>query len=383
MRRGALLPHSLTQLPTATHSLTDALHGGMATRTSTGSGSRQDWGRTIIQLSHARVNRALLKVRPGLAKYCWLQAELRPMRRLGIMLSFQRRFNGFYVVRRNREWRQMFFRLLEQHKAGSVSFGSTLRTLHEKTGRVEASFASKLVATIDPLQPVIDSVVLKNVGLRLPSAGTSRRLERTVELHDKLSTRYLDFLGTDAGQFVVARFDATVSEGWGHRREEARPGSLASARRGLVSRRGRSRIRRTPTAGHTTLLDAPSCPCSATGPSASFPRPFVSQRPTGEPQVSSFPASRAGPRGCHRRTARLPTRFARFQRFVTVPAFPRLPGPGASRFPSRQGCAGPLRSVKAEPATPNRGRNHRLHSPPKSSAILFTTYEGIKYAVPY
>ena len=44
---------------------------------------------------------------------------------------------------------------------------------------------------------------------------------------------------------------------------------------------------------------------------------------------------------------------------VTVPAFPRLPGPGASRFPSRQGCAGPLRSVKAEPATPNRGRNHR------------------------
>ena len=162
----------------------------------------------MIQLSHARVNRALLKVRPGLAKYCWLQAELR-QRDVSNNAEFQRRFNGFYVVRRNREWRQMFFRLLERRKAGAVSFGSTLRTLHEKTGRVEASFASKLVATIDPLQPVIDSVVLKNVGLRLPPAGTFRRLERTVELHDKLSTRYLDFLGTDAGQFVVARFDAT------------------------------------------------------------------------------------------------------------------------------------------------------------------------------
>ena len=161
-----------------------------------------------IQLRRDEVDRALRKVGPGLAKYCWLQAELR-QRDIANDAEFQRRFNGFYRVRRNHEWRQMFFRLLERSKAGPRSFDSTLRALQKQTGHVEASFASKLVATIDPLQPVIDAVVLKNVGLRLPAATASRRLERTVELHDALSTLYSDFLGTDSGQFVVARFDAT------------------------------------------------------------------------------------------------------------------------------------------------------------------------------
>ena len=65
-----------------------------------------------IQLSHAEINRALLKVGPGLAKYCWLQAELR-QRDVANDAEFQRRFNGFYIVRRNLKWRQVFFRQLE------------------------------------------------------------------------------------------------------------------------------------------------------------------------------------------------------------------------------------------------------------------------------
>src|SRR5439155_1069029 len=49
--------------------------------------------------------------------------------------------------------------LLERRKRQPASFGSVLRELHEATGRFEASFASKLVATIRPDTPVIDSVV--------------------------------------------------------------------------------------------------------------------------------------------------------------------------------------------------------------------------------
>jgi hypothetical protein len=45
--------------------------------------------------------------------------------------------------------------------------------LHRTTGRCEASFASKLSATIGPTMPVIDSVVLRNLNLRLPPSGSS------------------------------------------------------------------------------------------------------------------------------------------------------------------------------------------------------------------
>ena len=87
-----------------------------------------------IQLRRDEVDRALRKVGPGLAKYCWLQAELR-QRDIANDAEFQRRFNGFYRVRRNHEWRQMFFRLLERSKAGPGSFDSTLRALQKKTGQ--------------------------------------------------------------------------------------------------------------------------------------------------------------------------------------------------------------------------------------------------------
>ena len=158
-----------------------------------------------LNLTTTQVRAALPRVSVGLAKYEWLQKEL-PLRNVSSDGEYQKRFGGFYRVRRNSEWRTAFFRILERAKSSPVSFGEALRALHVATGRVEASFASKLVATLDPAQPVIDSVVFKNLGLKLPPAAASSRFAEIEALHRELRALYSDYLASEAGRELISRF---------------------------------------------------------------------------------------------------------------------------------------------------------------------------------
>lgn len=146
----------------------------------------------------------------------WLQNELL-VRDISNDTEYRKRFGGFYRVRRNVQWRDAFFQILERGKSAPMSFGEALRALHAETGKVEASFASKLVATLDPAQPVIDSVVFKNLGLKLPAAASVDRFSEIQNLHRRLSEIYSDYLASESGRNLVKRFresypDAEVTE---------------------------------------------------------------------------------------------------------------------------------------------------------------------------
>jgi hypothetical protein len=166
----------------------------------------------LIQLDKATIERALPLVSEGLEKYCRIQAALSSTD-VARDRAFQTSFNGFYRVRRNGDWQSAFYTLLEQEKSQHQSFGGVLRSLYAATGRVEASFSSKLAASIDPDKPVIDSVVLKNVGLRLSRTGTvEARLARVVELHDHLGQAFSAYLATDIGRHLIARFEQSYPD---------------------------------------------------------------------------------------------------------------------------------------------------------------------------
>lgn len=109
--------------------------------------------------------RLLSDRRPGpIAAYLQLRSEA-----LGLRVTdedaepFRRRFNGYYGVRRNASWRRCFYEQFEAAKPRQLPpdlmFDAVLRALAAETGRVEASFVSKLVATLNPTAPVIDSVI--------------------------------------------------------------------------------------------------------------------------------------------------------------------------------------------------------------------------------
>lgn len=75
------------------------------------------------------------------------------------------------------------------------------------TGRIEASFASKLVATLDPSKPVIDKFVLGNFELRLPTRTVANREERTIELYQQLCLKYCGFMKGPVGTMIRKMFD--------------------------------------------------------------------------------------------------------------------------------------------------------------------------------
>jgi hypothetical protein len=167
---------------------------------------------TVIHLDDAAIEKALRLAAAGLQRYCWLQAALATTD-VAHDREFQMRFNAFYRVRRNSTWQSAFYGLLQQNKSKRQSFADVLRALHAATGRAEASFASKLVASVDPDMPVIDAFVLKNLGLRLPRAGPiEMRLARMVELHDVIRQSFSDYLGSDMGRRLVARFQESYPD---------------------------------------------------------------------------------------------------------------------------------------------------------------------------
>ena len=161
----------------------------------------------MILLDQAGIEQALPRVLDGLRKYRWLQAALLETD-VTHDREFQSRFNGFYRVRRNADWRSVFYNILQEEKSEPRAFTEVLHELHGATGRIEASFASKLSATVDPSKPVIDSIILKNLSLRLPRYGTvPTRMVRIVELHDRLTQIFSDYLGTEMGRYLLTRFE--------------------------------------------------------------------------------------------------------------------------------------------------------------------------------
>jgi len=169
-----------------------------------------------IELTRAQIEEALPRIAPGLERYVWLQ-EHRDANDLRDDPMYRKRFNRFYRVRRGAKWQDEFYDLLERKKREAVSFEEILRALHGATARYEPSFASKLVATIRPEMPVIDSVVLRNVMLTLPRYNSRDRTARLERLHQTLVSWFNAFLATETGCYLVRRFreeypDAKIAE---------------------------------------------------------------------------------------------------------------------------------------------------------------------------
>ena len=112
--------------------------------------------------------------------------------------QFQEKYQEYYRLvidreddrcKRDQNWRRFYFSLLESEKGNrDVSFRTILEKLYRYNERcIEASFSSKIVATIRPELPVYDQYVAKNIGLDKPSCRDRLdRLEKWVDLYDHL-----------------------------------------------------------------------------------------------------------------------------------------------------------------------------------------------------
>ena len=127
--------------------------------------------------------------------------------------EFQRKYDAFYRVRRNEEWRKEYFRLMDVfHKRKTTAFGEILLRLYQTTGQIEASFASKMLATLDADMPIWDSNVLQVLKYKLSGKTPELKMSNAVVLYDKICSWYKTYLRTDHAKTLIDRFDAEFPE---------------------------------------------------------------------------------------------------------------------------------------------------------------------------
>jgi len=152
--------------------------------------------------------KTLPEIRNGVDKYLKIMGDLHK-RDVSNDTEFQKTFNGFYRMRqRTKEFYQAYFGYMETNKSSEIAFEDVLTFLYQQASRIEPSFSSKLLATVNPEMPVWDVNVLSNLSIQPPRYYHKNRLEATVNTYLVLELWYTKYLTTQNARDVINAFDA-------------------------------------------------------------------------------------------------------------------------------------------------------------------------------
>lgn len=127
--------------------------------------------------------------------------------------DFQRKFNYFYRVRKNKGWRDNYYEVFRKSKdkykreQGSITFQDILCGIHAFSKTFEASFASKMLATLCPDKPIWDKNVLSFLGLKPGDAASENRCKSIVETYGKIEDWYTKYLKTEDARANIDLFN--------------------------------------------------------------------------------------------------------------------------------------------------------------------------------
>ncbi len=139
--------------------------------------------------------------------------------------DFQRKFNGFCMIRRDKAWRKEFYGIFADlaKRRESVTLKNVLGRLDRrvekiKGPRLEFSFATKMLAFLRPEDsPIWDRWIMENVFPHLGCDvkplvhGSIRSREKAaLEIYDKLRKWYADALKSDWAKDAIRGFDQYI-----------------------------------------------------------------------------------------------------------------------------------------------------------------------------
>lgn len=124
-------------------------------------------------------------------------------------IDFQKEFNYFYKIRINGEWRNTYYSLFESFKKkDSVTFDEIIKELYKRTGWVEPSFASKMLASLNSNMPIWDSKVLARIGITASKKTGEDKVNETIYLYAKIVSWYDDVISnTETKTQYIEAFD--------------------------------------------------------------------------------------------------------------------------------------------------------------------------------
>ena len=167
----------------------------------------------LQKINPKKVIHQILLANFGLEKYAYIINHVNQVN-VAENREFQKKFNGFYRVRRNEAWQEQFYGFFEIAKVQKPSFDEIIEELYHRTGRVEASFSSKMLANIDDGKPIWDSFVLDALGFQNPAPSITKReqLKRKIEIYHKIDKWYREYLKTENAQECIAKFNELLPE---------------------------------------------------------------------------------------------------------------------------------------------------------------------------
>lgn len=112
-------------------------------------------------MDRGKIDDTIRKAGTGINQYLAIMKRLNEVN-VANDTDFQAKYKAFYMPEgavRSAEWHKEYFSIMQDGKSTSVTFYDVLNRLYQLFAKVEASFASKLVHTLDTTKPILDRFV--------------------------------------------------------------------------------------------------------------------------------------------------------------------------------------------------------------------------------
>ena len=101
---------------------------------------------------------------------------------------------------------------MEMSKKSNPTFEYLIRLLYNETGKVEASFTSKLLHTLNNDMPIWDKFVLLNLNKKIPTCRGEEKLKHSIKIYDEILVWYKEALKSKEIQKKLSEFDKILPE---------------------------------------------------------------------------------------------------------------------------------------------------------------------------
>ncbi|MBQ8875992.1 MAG: hypothetical protein IJY63_00405, partial [Clostridia bacterium] len=108
-------------------------------------------------------------------------------------------------------YKQMYA-MMEKYKRSAITFEELLKEFYFKTNRVEASFISKLLHTIDNNMPIWDKFVLQNLCKKMQMCHGEEKLNAAINIYEEIVAWYKAALKDERIKKKLADFDKALPQ---------------------------------------------------------------------------------------------------------------------------------------------------------------------------
>ncbi len=106
--------------------------------------------------------------------------------------EFQRVYTGYYFPAQvSAEFKTIYYSYMQSHRDNVPSFNDAINDLYQETGRVDYSFTSKMLHTLDDRNPILDQHVMRLLGFPLQTSGKSAaRIQYYTNVFNQVFSEY-------------------------------------------------------------------------------------------------------------------------------------------------------------------------------------------------